>query len=138
MLGVLQRDVREDLDRGVEQHSPAHALRMGRGELEHEAAAERMPDPVGLADSQGVGGLDEVGDVRRIRPGRLPARAAVAAQVGSDDVETLRPVLLREPPEALAVTGDAVQADERRRAGIAPFVRVQFHAVASSPLPEGS
>ena len=62
---------------------------------------------------------------------------AVAAQVGSDDVETLRPVLLREPQEALAVTGHAVQADERRRAGIAPLVHVQLHCV-SSPLPDGS
>ena len=111
---------------------------MRGGELEHEPAAERVPDPVRLADAERVGGLDEVGDVRRIRPRRLPVRASVAAQVGGDDVETLRPVLLGEPPVALAVSGDAVQADERRCAGIAPLVHVQLHSVVSSPLPEGS
>lgn len=49
------------------------------------------------------------------------------AQVGRDDVEAGRPALLGEPAEALAVAGDAVQADERRRARVAPLVGVEPH-----------
>jgi pimeloyl-ACP methyl ester carboxylesterase len=46
--------VGEDLDRGVEQHRASHAFRPPCGELEHEAAAERVADPVGLLDPERV------------------------------------------------------------------------------------
>ena len=125
------------MDRRIEQHRAANTRRMGGRELQHEPAAERGADPVGLADPQRVGGVDEIGDVRRVRPRRFPVRASVAAQVRRDDVETLRPMLLRQPAVALAVSGDAVQADERRRSGIAPLVHTQLHSGVSSPLPDG-
>ena len=61
----------------------------------------------------------------------------MAAQVRRDDAEPLGPAFLRELPVALPVSGDAVQADDRRRVGVAPLVHVEVHAV-SSPLPDGS
>ena len=56
-------------------------------ELEDEPAAERVADPVGGGDAACVERLDEVCDVGRKGPRRLPARAPVAAQVGREHVE---------------------------------------------------
>ena len=50
----------------------------------------------------------------------------MAAQVGREHA-AVRPALLREPLEALAVARDAVQADERRAGWVAQFVDVQLH-----------
>ena len=134
--------MREDLDRGVEQDGAAHALRVRAASSRTRRPPNECPTQSGPLDPERVGRLDEVGDVRRERPRRLPARAPVAAQVGRDDAEARRPALLREPPEALAVPGDAVQADERRRGGIAPLVHVQLSLARghsdSSPFPDGS
>ena len=129
--------MRQHVDRRIEQHRAADKLRVRGLELEHEAPAEGVADPVGLADPERVRRLDEVGDVRLERPGWLPRRAAVPAQVGRDDAELHGPALLCEPAEPLAVAGDAVQADERRRVRVAPLVRVQSHSIVSSPLPDG-
>jgi hypothetical protein len=59
-------------------------------------------------------------------PTARPTSSAVSAQVGGDDVEAAREPLLGELPEAQAVTGDAVQADDERRARVAPLVGVQL------------
>src|SRR5262249_16716973 len=91
-----------------------------------EPAAERVPDPVGLLDAERLDGLEQVVGMRREAPGRLVARAPVAAQVGRDDAER-RPALLRQMLEALAVRGHAVQADERPGPRVAPLVHVQQH-----------
>ena len=125
-LGEILRRAGQRLDRRVEQHGAAHALRMRRRKLEHEPAAPRVADPVRPLHPERRGRLDEVAEVRRDRPRRLPARAAVTAQVRRDHAAT-GPALLREAAEALAVAGHAVQADDRRGSGIAPFVNVQQH-----------
>ena len=86
-----------------------------------------MPDPVGPLDSECVGRLDEVGDMRREVPRPVGAGAAVPAQVGRDDVARLRPAELGEPLEPLSVTRDAVEADERRGVRVTPAVDEQLH-----------
>ena len=127
MLGDDLGDVRQHLNRRVEQNGAANPLRVRCRELEDQPASERVADPVGLVDSECVERLDQVGHVGGERPGRVVARASVSAQIGCDDAEVLGPALLREPPEPLAVPGDAVQADERRRVGVPPGMHVQLH-----------
>src|SRR5204863_9538139 len=122
------RDVRQHVHGGVEEDGAADALRSSSRELEHEPTAERVADPVRLVDPEGPERLEEVVHVRRERPRRLPARAAVAAQVRCDDAEVLCPPLLRELSEPLTVGGDAVQADDRRRRRVTPLVHVPHHA----------
>jgi hypothetical protein len=78
-------DVRQHVDRGIEEHDAADQLGVARGELEDQPAAERVTDPVDGAEV--AERLDEVGDVLLERPRRLPAGAAVAAQVGREHVE---------------------------------------------------
>jgi hypothetical protein len=105
-------------------------------ELEHEAAAEGVADPVGSVDPERVERLDEVGDVGRECPGRLEARAPVSAQIRRDYVEISAPAFRCEAAEPLAMPGDAVDADERRSARVAPLVNVEDQ-VDSSPFPDG-
>ena len=115
-----------------DQRSAPHEVRMTRREQEHEPAAERVADPERRLGKR----LGEVGDVLREGPRRLPARAAVPAQVGSEHVEPRRPPLLRELLEALAVRGHAVQADDGRILRVAPLVHVELHrqtVIAAAP-----
>jgi hypothetical protein len=105
-----------------------------RRELEDEAAAEAVTDP---RDRPGGKALEQILQVLLERPRRLPARAAVAAQVGRDDVPPPGEPVAGEPLEPLPVRRDPVEADERRRRRIAPLVEVQLQLSASSPLPEG-
>ena len=116
-----ERDVRQDLDRRIEQDGPPDTLGVQSGELEDEPAAEGVANPVHRAE---VEGLDQIGDVLGERPRRLPPRAAVAAQVGREHAKAGAPALLREPAEALAVPGHAVQADDGRCRRVAPIVHV--------------
>ena len=44
-------DLGEDVDRGIEQDGAPDALRVHGGELEDQAAAERVPDPVRLLEA---------------------------------------------------------------------------------------
>ena len=114
LLGDERCDVRQQLDGRVEQNGAADPLRLARGELEDEPAAERVPDPVGLLDPERVDRLDQVVDVGCERPRRVVPRASVPAEIGRDDVEPRRPALLGEPLVALAVRGR--RRARRRRA----------------------
>ena len=58
----------------------------------------------------------EVVDVLRDRPGRLPTRAPVAAEVGGEHPEAGQP-LLGQPAEAAAVGHHAVEAEDGGAAG---------------------
>jgi hypothetical protein len=55
----------------------------------------------------------------------------VTAEIECDDVEAVDQPLLCEAPEPPAVGGDPVEADDRRRAGRAPFVDVELHSPRS-------
>ena len=129
----------EHVDRGVEQHRPLDALRLARGQLVDEPAAVGVADPRGAADARGVHRLEQVVELLRDRPGRLPLGAAVAAEVRRQDA-MVRQRLLRQPPVARAVGGDAVEADDGRRVRVAPFVQVERHqnAPASASTSSGS
>ena len=45
-FGEVEADVREKLDRGIEQHDPVDAFGCELGQFEDEPAAERMADPL--------------------------------------------------------------------------------------------
>jgi hypothetical protein len=94
------------------------------GQLEHEAAAERMADQIRVAHAGVVERLEQVVHVRRDRPGRLPLRAAVASQVRCEHAKPLRKPILGEPAEPTAVSVDAVDAHNRRRTCVAPLVQL--------------
>jgi hypothetical protein len=68
------------------------------------------------------------------RPRPFPARAAVAAQVGGENVESSE-ALFREAPETTAVRLYPVQADDPWRAPLAPFMEMKLQ---SSSLSGGS
>ena len=65
-------------------------------------------------------------DVPRLVPGRVP----MPAKVGGDDVEPIGQPLLGQLPEAQAMAGDAMEADDAC-AFVAPLVRVQPHEPSS-------
>src|SRR5687768_1654962 len=95
-------DVARDGDGRVEEDGALDESRLARRELHHEASAEAVADPSG-----GLGdGLPQVVQVGLDRPGRIPARAPVAAE---------------------AERVDAVEADDGRRAFRAPDVLVEAH-----------
>ena len=56
------------------------------------------------------------------------------AKVGRDDVMPLRPAELGQPLEPLAVSRDAVEADERSQWGVSPFVHVEPHSGHFQPM----
>ena len=87
VLGCGERDVAGEEDRRVEEDELRNELRRARGELEREAAAERVPDQDRLARADR---LDDRVDVGADVPRRLPGRVAVAEQVGSEDVVVRR------------------------------------------------
>ena len=119
--------MRQNLNGRVEQRDATDPLRMRARELEQQPAAERMPDPVRLDDSECVDGLDEIRDMRLERPRRFVSRAAVPAQIGRHHVKATRPPFRCEPAIALAMSGHAVQAYERRSGPVAPLVHVKLH-----------
>ncbi len=126
--------MRRQQDRRIEQDEPLDAIRRGRRRLVGDAAAERVAEPGGRP---GRRDLEHVGDVLLEVPGRLPGRAAVAAQVERDDVEAVGQALgelLEVPP----VAGDAMQADERRPARVAPLVAREAQVVVVASGPETS
>ena len=74
-LGHVERDVREYLERRVEQDGTLDAVGVARRELGDEPAAEAVPDP----ESRLVGHrLEDRREVRLDVPGRVPRRVAVA------------------------------------------------------------
>ncbi len=93
VVGQLAGDVGRNTHRRVDQDRPLDELRLSGGHLHDEAPAEAVADPGARAR---VEGLQEVVDLCGERPGLLPARAAVAAQVGCEDVEAARAA----PPQA--------------------------------------
>ena len=72
-------------------------------------------------------GRERVLDVLLEVPGRLPRRVAVPPQVERQHVEAVGEPL-GEAAEVAAVARHAVQADERRRAGVAPLVDGDRHS----------
>ena len=109
-LGQVERDVRQHLERRVEEHQPLDPLRFAGRELGRQPAAEAVADPDRGAVRHR---LEDRGQVGVHVPRRLPARVAVAEQVERDHV----PAGVGEEVEPPAVRGDAVQADDRRSAG---------------------
>jgi len=80
-LRLVEGDVREHVDRGVEQHCPLDAVRLARCQLVDEPSAVGVPDPGRAAYAGRVDRLEQVVELLRDRPGRLPLRAAMAAEV---------------------------------------------------------
>jgi hypothetical protein len=81
-----------------------------------------------VLDAGRLEGLPDVLEVLRERPGRLPARAAVAAQVRRKHAVAPREPFFGEAAEPTAVGHDPVEAEDGRGVGIAPRVEVQQHA----------
>ena len=124
LLGPLEHDRRRDPDHRVEQHDP---LRQAHGgELERQPAAEAVPDHRRALDAGGFERLAEIVDVLRDRPGRLPTRAPVAAEVGGEHPKAAQ-TLLGQPAIAAAVGHHAVKAEDGWSGRVAPLVDVQEH-----------
>ena len=87
-----------------------------------------MPDHRRALDAGGLERLAEVLDVLGDRPGRLPTRAPVAAEVGGEHPEVGQP-FLGQPAEAAAVGHHTVEAEDGRAGRVAPLVDVQQHAL---------
>ena len=136
VLGGRDAELGRQQDRRIEQHEPLDAVRRRSSRLVGDASAERVAEPGSRAWRRGV---EDVGDVLLEVPRRLPRRARVPAQVERDDVEAVGQALcqLLEVP---AVTGDAVQTDERRQARVAPLVagEAQEGEEASGPVTSSS
>ena len=131
VLGGRHAELRRQQDRRIEQHEPLDAIRRRGSRLVGDASAERVAQPGSRAERRGV---ENVGDVLLEVPRRLPRRARVPAQVERDDVEAIGQAL-RQLLEVAAVAADAVQADERRQARVAPLVpgEAQVGEEASGP-----
>src|SRR5213080_3520329 len=99
-LREVETDVREDLDRGIEQRCALDALWVEHGELEDQPAAERVPDERRTAHAGRVECLEHVVRVRRDRPGRIPIRESVPAQIWCEHAKSARQPFLRQPAEA--------------------------------------
>lgn len=78
--------------------------------MRREQPAERVADDGDPLEAARVQRVEEVLHVRLGVPWGLPGRAAVAAEVDRDDA-VLRQPLARQPLEAAAVAGDAVQGE---------------------------
>jgi hypothetical protein len=113
---------RRDEDGGVQEDCALDELGPHGRDLHRQPSAEAVADPVRRL----VEGVEEIGHVGGDVPRLVPRRVAVAAQVDRNDVEPAREALLCELAEAEPVTGDAVKADDERRARISPFVGVQL------------
>ena len=131
VLGRGERDVAGDDDHRIEEDELRDELRRTRCELEGEAPAERVPDEDRLARADR---LDDRVAVRADVPRRLPRRVAVPEQIGREDVVAgeARGQRREVPP----VVADAVEADDPRRAGIAPLVERERHSEAASTSSE--
>ena len=119
--------MRKNLYGGIEQRRACDPTGVERGELEDEPPTERMTQERRSSHADVVKCLEDVVHVSRNRPRRLPVGEAVTAQIGCEHVEAPREALLGElaPPSSVRV--DPVEADDRRRVRLAPFVNVQKH-----------
>src|SRR5437879_4471470 len=99
-LREVETDVREDLDCRIEQRCAFDALWVEHGELEDQSPAERVPDERRTTHAGRVERLEHVVRVRRHRPGRIPTRESVTAQIRCEHAKSARQTFLREPPEA--------------------------------------
>ena len=91
--------------------------------MRDEPPAEAVTDPGRLSGIEAVGRLAEIVEVRRNAPGRLPGRAAVAAEVDGDQALVGQPCGQRL--EATRVSRDPVQADHRVGPRLTPYLCVQ-------------
>ena len=127
VLGRRESDVPREEERRVEEHELRDELRRACRELEREAATERMADEDRLA---GADRLDDRREVRADVPRRLPGRVTVAEEVRRQDA------MVRqrggEPREVPAVVADSMQADDARRARLAPLVERERHPVGGA------
>jgi len=83
-LGALERHLRVDVQRGVEQYSALDQFRRGGCELGHEQPSEAVADEDRALDPPFGDGLADVEEVLRDRPGRLP-RAVPVTAVGDSE-----------------------------------------------------
>jgi len=126
-IGEVEPDVREDLNRGVEQRDTFEPIGIEHGELEDQAPSERVPDERSPTDARRIERLEDVVGVRREGPWRVPAGEAVAAEVGREHAKPSRQPFFREPAKPPPVGVDAVEADQGRPARVAPLVQVKLH-----------
>ena len=126
LLGEVEADVRQDLDRGVEQHRAHEQLR---------PCAPRAPAPAGRR-SCGRPTSPALRPRRSRADRRGASRGSTAApssdepwptQVGREHVEVRRQALLRQLAIAPAVRRDAVHAHDRGSVRVAPLVDVESH-----------
>ena len=127
LFGGVQPDVREELDRRVEQDEPLDGLRRPRGDLEGDTAAEGVAEPRGgrLAEAASTASTWSStlhGGSRREEP--WPSRSGAAPP---------SPEALGELAEVAAPARDAVQADEPPTALLPEPVDVQNQTASSGP-----
>ena len=114
-------DLGRDQDGGVEEDEAVDTSGVRRRPLERQAAAERVPQPGARLLSEG--GV-EVGEMIADPPRRLAAGIAVSVEVRGEDAVVGRETG-SERLEVPAPRGDAVEADDRRRAVVSELPDVQ-------------
>ena len=134
-LREVETDVRQELDRRIEQCGTVDAFGRKRRELEDEPASVGVPDPDCALDARGVERLEDVVHVRCDRPGRLPLGVAVRAEIRCEHAEAVGQALLGEPAKAPAMGIEAVQAHDHRGSGVAPLVQVELHQPSWASAP---
>ena len=99
-------------------------MRRRRQQVQADHAAVGMSDDDDALCALRVQRLEQVGHVPLDRPGGVPGRAPVAAQVDREPAP-LGEGLLSKPAITLAVGGDAVDRERRRPVGRAIMVEVE-------------
>jgi predicted phosphodiesterase len=125
-LGPLERNGWRHPDRRVEQREPTDALRIASGQLEGHTPSKAVADDVDAREAECVQRLTHVGDVRIEVPGRVPVGLSVPTEVHGDDAIHGQ-VFLGQAAESPTVGCDAVKAEDRWTARVAPLVHVQSH-----------
>ena len=124
VVGELGQPRARQLDRRIQQRDARDALGRRREQVQRDHAAVGVPDHLDALDALGVQRLEQVGDVLLDRPGPVPGRAPVAAQVDRQPA-ALGERLLRQAAVALAVGRDAVDRERGRAVGRAVVMKIE-------------
>jgi predicted phosphodiesterase len=125
-LGSLKGNRWRHPNGGIEERKPSDSCRVPCGELQRQSPSEAVADDVDAREAECVQRVAYVTDVCFEVPGRVPVGVPVPAEVDGDH-PIPGEMLLGQTAESSAVTCDAVKAEDRWTARVAPFEHVQSH-----------
>ncbi len=124
VVGQLGEPRARQLDRRIQQRDASDALGRRREQVQRDHPAVGVPDHLDALHALGIERLEQVGDVLLDRPGPVPGRAPVPAQVDRQPA-ALRECLLREAAVALAVGRDAVDRERGSAVGRTVVMKIE-------------